>query len=83
MTALTVAIPDLRQYDLGAPRSASLTFRQCLSHQTHLPAVEPLYTYGLDPATLRAFILQRVVAAPARRSIPTSISCCWASPSSG
>ncbi|MGH7155828.1 MAG: serine hydrolase, partial [Acetobacteraceae bacterium] len=26
----------------------------------HLPAVEPLYTYGQDPATLRAFILQRV-----------------------
>ena len=38
----------------------SLTFRQCLSHQTHLPAVEPLYTYGQEPATLRAFILQRV-----------------------
>ena len=56
---LTVAIPDLRQYD---PTSAErrLTFRQCLSHQTHLPAVEPLYTYGQDPATLRAFILQRV-----------------------
>lgn len=56
---LTVAIPDLRQYDLAAPERA-LTFRQCLSHQTHLPAVEPLYTYGQDPATLRAFILQRV-----------------------
>jgi CubicO group peptidase (beta-lactamase class C family) len=56
---LTVAIPDLRQYD---PRAVErrLTFRQCLSHQTHLPAVEPLYTYGQDPATLRAFILQRV-----------------------
>ena len=56
---LTVAIPDLRQYD---PRAAErhLTFRQCLSHQTHLPAVEPLYTYGQNPATLRAFILQRV-----------------------
>jgi CubicO group peptidase (beta-lactamase class C family) len=37
-----------------------LTFRQCLAHQTHLPAVEPLYTYGQDPDTLRAFILQRV-----------------------
>lgn len=55
---LTVAIPDLRQYDAAAPERG-LTFRQCLSHQTHLPAVEPLYTYGLDPATLRAFILQR------------------------
>jgi CubicO group peptidase (beta-lactamase class C family) len=56
---LTVAIPDLRQYDLNAAERR-LTFGQCLAHQTHLPAVEPLYTYGQDPATLRAFILQRV-----------------------
>jgi CubicO group peptidase (beta-lactamase class C family) len=56
---LTVAIPDLRQYDPGAAER-HLTFRQCLCHQTHLPAVEPLYTYGQDPSTLRAFILQRV-----------------------
>jgi CubicO group peptidase (beta-lactamase class C family) len=56
---LIAAIPDLRQYDAAATERR-LTFRQCLSHQTHLPAVEPLYTYGLDPATLRAFILQRV-----------------------
>jgi CubicO group peptidase (beta-lactamase class C family) len=56
---LVVAIPDLRQYDVRAAER-QLTFRQCLSHQTHLPAVEPLYTYGLEPATLRAFILQRV-----------------------
>lgn len=57
--ALATVIPDLRQYDPGAPERR-LTFRQCLSHGTHLPAVEPLYTYGQDPATLRAFILQRV-----------------------
>ena len=56
---LTSAIPDLRQYDPAAAER-KLTFRHCLSHQTHLPAVEPLYTYGQDPATLRAFILQRV-----------------------
>jgi CubicO group peptidase (beta-lactamase class C family) len=56
---LVVAIPDLRQYDSQAAER-QLTFRQCLSHQTHLPAVEPLYTYGLAPATLRAFILQHV-----------------------
>lgn len=56
---LTAAIPDLRQYDADAAERR-LTFRQCLSHQTHLPAVEPLYTYGLQPTTLRAFILQRV-----------------------
>jgi CubicO group peptidase (beta-lactamase class C family) len=54
-------IPDLRQYDLSAPERA-LTVRQCLSHQTFLPAVEPLYTYGQDARTLRAFILQRVWA---------------------
>jgi CubicO group peptidase (beta-lactamase class C family) len=56
---LTTAIPDLRQYDMAAPERR-LTFRQCLTHQTHLPAVEPLYTYGLDPPTIRAFVLQRV-----------------------
>jgi len=57
--ALTAAIPDLRQYDRTAAER-HLTFRQCLAHRTHLPAVEPLYTFGQDPATLRAFILQRV-----------------------
>ncbi len=57
---LTVAIPDLRQYDVAGAAERKLTFRQCLTHQTHLPAVEPLYTYGQDPATLRAFVLQRV-----------------------
>ncbi len=56
---LASVIPDLRQYHRDAAERR-LTFRQCLSHQTHLPAVEPLYTYGLDPNTLRAFILQRV-----------------------
>jgi len=55
---LCEAIPDLRQYDLTAPERR-LTFRQCLAHHTHLPAVEPLYTYGQDARTLRAFILQR------------------------
>jgi CubicO group peptidase (beta-lactamase class C family) len=52
-------VPDLRQYDLKAPER-TLTVRQCLAHQTFLPAVEPLYTYGQDPRTLRAFVLQRV-----------------------
>jgi CubicO group peptidase (beta-lactamase class C family) len=56
---LTVAIPDLRQYDVAGAAERKLTFRKCLTHQTHLPAVEPLYTYGQDPATLRAFVLQR------------------------
>jgi len=52
-------IPDLRQYESAAPERA-LTLRQLLAHQTHLPAVEPLYTLGQDPETLRAYILQRV-----------------------
>jgi CubicO group peptidase (beta-lactamase class C family) len=51
-------IPDLRQYDLAAPERA-LTVRALLSHQTHLPAVEPLYTLGQDAETLRAYVLQR------------------------
>lgn len=55
---LCEAIPDLRQYDMAAPERR-LTFRACLAHQTHLPAVEPLYSHGQDPRTLRAFILQR------------------------
>jgi hypothetical protein len=36
-----------------------LTFRDCLAHRTFFPAVEPIYTYGDDPARLRAFVLQR------------------------
>ena len=55
---LTTVIPDLRQYDVNAIER-TLTFRQCLGHQTPLPGVEPIYTYGSDPATLRAFVLQR------------------------
>jgi CubicO group peptidase (beta-lactamase class C family) len=55
---LTDAIPDLRQCDMAAPERR-LTFRQCLAHATHLPAVWPTYTYGADSATTRAFVLQR------------------------
>ncbi len=56
---LTDAIPDLRQYDVDKAAERRLTFRDCLGHRTFLPAVEPLYTYGGDPARLRAFVLQR------------------------
>lgn len=55
---LTDAIPDLRQYDPDAAERR-LTFRDCLAHRTFLPAVAPIYTYGGDPARLRAFVLQR------------------------
>lgn len=56
---LTDAIPDLRQYDVAGAAERRLTFRDCLVHRTFLPAVEPIYTYGDDPARLRAFVLQR------------------------
>ena len=56
---LTDAIPDLRQYDIAGAAERRLTFRDCLAHRTFLPAVEPVYTYGDDPARLRAFVLQR------------------------
>ncbi|MEF2073908.1 serine hydrolase domain-containing protein [Consotaella aegiceratis] len=54
---LTRALPDLRQHDMNA-WERQVTFRQCLGHQTAFPAVEPIYTYGDDPARLRAFVLQ-------------------------
>jgi CubicO group peptidase (beta-lactamase class C family) len=56
---LTDAIPDLRQYDVDNAPERRLTFRDCLGHRSFLPAVEPIYTYGNDPARLRAFVLQR------------------------
>lgn len=56
---LTDAIPDLRQYDVAHAPERALTFRDCLSHRTFFPAVEPVYTYGDDPQRLRAFVLQR------------------------
>ena len=56
---LTTAIPDLRQYDEVSAPERRLTFRDCLAHRTHLPAVFPLYTYGSDPERLKAFVLQR------------------------
>lgn len=56
---LATAIPDLRQYDEVGATERRLTFRDCLAHRTSLPAVHPIYTYGNDPDTLRAFVLQR------------------------
>jgi CubicO group peptidase (beta-lactamase class C family) len=55
---ITSVIPDFRQYAPDCWERA-VTFRQCLGHQTPFPAVEPIYTYGDDPARLRAFVLQR------------------------
>jgi CubicO group peptidase (beta-lactamase class C family) len=56
---LTDAIPDLRQYDVAGAAERRISFRDCLVHRTFLPAVEPVYTKGDDPARLRAFVLQR------------------------
>lgn len=56
---LTTAVPDLRQYDEVGAAERRLTFRDCLAHRTHLPAVHPIYTYGDDPERLKAFVLQR------------------------
>jgi CubicO group peptidase (beta-lactamase class C family) len=55
---LTSVIPDFRQYDAGC-WERQVTFRDCLAHRTHFPAVAPIYTYGADPGTLRALVLQR------------------------
>lgn len=51
-------LPDLHQYDPGHP-IRRFTIRQLLAHQTGLVAVEPIYTWGRDPETLKALILQR------------------------
>lgn len=51
-------IPDLRQYDLNA-KERSLTIKNLLAHNSFFPGVEPIYTYGLTPLTMRAYILQR------------------------
>lgn len=56
---LAQVIPDLRQYDVAGAWERRVTPRECLSHQTRFPAVEPIYTYGDDPRRLRAFVLQR------------------------
>lgn len=68
---LVSVMPDFRQYDLAA-WERRITFRQCLGHATALPGVMPIYTYGSDPATLRAFVLQREW--PAGRSVYSDIN---------
>jgi CubicO group peptidase (beta-lactamase class C family) len=55
-------LPDWRQYNPDN-WERKITFRQCLGHQTPLPGVFPIYTYGSDPALLRAFVMQHEWAA--------------------
>ncbi|WP_172121650.1 MULTISPECIES: serine hydrolase domain-containing protein [unclassified Devosia] len=50
-------LPDWRQYNPDN-WERKITFRQCLGHQTPLPGVFPIYTYGSDPELLRAFVMQ-------------------------
>jgi len=52
------AVPDFVQVT-REPALRALTVGQLLSHTAGLPAWFPLYTYGDDPARLRAFLLQR------------------------
>ncbi len=53
-------MPDLRQYDVDHAPERKLTIRQCLTHQTFLPSVVPLYTLGTDPEMLKTYVLQHV-----------------------
>jgi CubicO group peptidase (beta-lactamase class C family) len=55
---LALHLPDLRQYQ---PEHwiRHVTIRQLLSHRSGLPSVEPLYTWGSDPETLKALVLQK------------------------
>ena len=55
---ISLYIPDLCQYDYNS-WERRVTIKECLSHNTNFPAVEPIYTYGSKPETLKAFILQR------------------------
>lgn len=54
---LAELIPDFQQHQLTSPLRA-ITVRDCLTHQTSLPAHAALYTLGLDPPTLEAYVLQ-------------------------
>jgi CubicO group peptidase (beta-lactamase class C family) len=55
---LVLHLPDLRQYQPDHP-VRRITIRRALSHRSGLPSVEPLYTWGSDPETLKALVLQK------------------------
>ncbi|MFY8105289.1 MAG: serine hydrolase domain-containing protein [Elstera sp.] len=55
---LSTHLPDLHQYDPNH-RVRSVTLRQCLTHTSGLPAVEPIYTWGEGADRLTALILQK------------------------
>ena len=51
-------LPDMCQVT-GEPGLRGLTLLQLLTHDSGLPAWAPLYSWGNDPATLKALVLQR------------------------
>ena len=55
---LSKYIPDLCQYDKNS-WERYVTLKQCLTHSTPFPAVEPIYTFGENPDILKNFILQK------------------------
>jgi CubicO group peptidase (beta-lactamase class C family) len=55
---LSTHLPDLHQYDPNH-RVRGVTLRQCLTHTSGLPAVEPIYTWGDGADRLTALILQK------------------------
>lgn len=54
---LSSALADMNQAEPDAPARA-VTVRDLLSHSAGLPAWAPIYTYGDDPARLKAYVLQ-------------------------
>jgi CubicO group peptidase (beta-lactamase class C family) len=56
--ALSQHLPDLHQYATEHP-VRRITVRHCLAHRSGLPAVVPLYTWGSEPETLTALVLQK------------------------
>lgn len=51
-------VPDLCQYDYHS-WERYVTLKQCLTHSTLFPAVEPIYTFGENPNTLKNYLLQK------------------------
>ena len=51
-------IPDLCQYNIHDAWERKITLKQCLSHSTPFPAVEPFYTYSSNSNNLKNYILQ-------------------------
>ncbi len=55
---LSTHLPDLHQYN-PSHRVRGVTLRQCLTHTSGLPAVEPIYTWGDGADRLTALVVQK------------------------